>query len=101
MWDDTICSFTFHEPDGVHLTMKGYEYIWKKASAVAGFTLASAESTAPVAAATVSVQAPAEKAVQKIAHARKPHRRHTRHVATASARRGASSSWFDRQHGGN
>jgi hypothetical protein len=104
MWDDTICSFTFHEPDGVHLTMKGYEYIWKKASAAAGFTLASAESE-PVAANSVqtSVQAPApaEKAVQRTAHVRKPHRRHARHVVTASARRGESPSWFDHQRGGN
>jgi hypothetical protein len=101
MWDDTICSFTFHEPDGVHLTMKGYEYIWKKASAVAGFTLASAES-APVeiAPATVQASAPAEKAVQKTAHIRKPHRRHARHVATASERP-AEASWFAHQHGGN
>jgi hypothetical protein len=98
MWDDTICSFVFHEPDGVHLTMKGYEYIWKKASAVAGFTLASAES-APIAA--VSVPAPAEKAVQRSARIHKPHRRHARHVVATVSTRQAQPFWFDRQDGGN
>lgn len=99
MWDDTICSFVFHEPDGVHLTMKGYEYIWKKASAVAGFTLASAETVAPVAAA--GPHAPAEKAVQKAAYVHKPHRRHARHVVATAATRHAEPFWSDRQHGGN
>ena len=26
--DATICSGKFHEPDGVHLTAKGYRYLW-------------------------------------------------------------------------
>ncbi len=26
--DQTICSGKFHEPDGVHLTAKGYRYMW-------------------------------------------------------------------------
>jgi len=98
MWDDTVCSFVFHEPDGVHLTMKGYEYIWKKASAVAGFTLASAETVVVAPPVTASVHAPAEKAVQRSAHLHKPHRRHARYVAAA---RPAQPFWFDRQHGGN
>ena len=28
MRDAGICSGNFHEPDGVHLTMKGYRYMW-------------------------------------------------------------------------
>jgi hypothetical protein len=28
MRDSRICSGVFHEPDGVHLTMKGYHYMW-------------------------------------------------------------------------
>lgn len=99
MWDDTICSFVFHEPDGVHLTMKGYEYIWRKASAVAGFALASAETAAPVD--TASLPAPAEKAAQRAAHLHKPHRRHARHVVATATVRHAGPFWFDRQRGGN
>jgi lysophospholipase L1-like esterase len=37
MHDDTLCSGRFFEPDGVHLTMKGYGYMWEKARHVAGF----------------------------------------------------------------
>ena len=33
MRDDRICSGNLHEPDGVHLTMKGYHYMWDKVSA--------------------------------------------------------------------
>jgi hypothetical protein len=29
MRDARICSGVFHEPDGVHLTMKGYRYMWE------------------------------------------------------------------------
>ena len=29
MRDSRICSGAFHEPDGVHLTMKGYRYMWE------------------------------------------------------------------------
>jgi hypothetical protein len=31
MRDESICSGVFHEPDGVHLTMRGYRYMWAKA----------------------------------------------------------------------
>ncbi len=100
MWDDTICSFVFHEPDGVHLTVKGYEYIWKKASAVAGFTLASAEST-PIATANVPLQAEKaiEKAMQRTAHAHRAHRRHVHRLVAAA--RPVRPLWSDHQHGGN
>jgi len=30
MRDESICSGMFHEPDGVHLTVKGYRYMWAK-----------------------------------------------------------------------
>jgi len=57
MRDDRICSGVFHEPDGVHLTMKGYRYIWEKVSrAVSWPHLADARSgEAPTAPATVAV----------------------------------------------
>jgi hypothetical protein len=38
MRDARICSGAFHEPDGVHLTMKGYRYIWEKVRTAVGFT---------------------------------------------------------------
>jgi hypothetical protein len=36
MRDSRICSGVFHEPDGVHLTMKGYHYMWDIARNAAG-----------------------------------------------------------------
>ena len=42
MRDDEMCSGAFHEPDGVHLKMKGYVHMWQKASVAAGFAVASA-----------------------------------------------------------
>jgi hypothetical protein len=42
MRDEQMCSGTFHEPDGVHLKMKGYVHMWQKANIAAGFALASA-----------------------------------------------------------
>ena len=36
MRDDAMCSGAFHEPDGVHLKMKGYVHMWEKASSAAG-----------------------------------------------------------------
>jgi hypothetical protein len=38
MRDARICSGAFHEPDGVHMTMKGYRYIWEKVRIAVGFT---------------------------------------------------------------
>jgi hypothetical protein len=45
MRDEQMCSGTFHEPDGVHLKMKGYVHMWQKANIAAGFALASAGSS--------------------------------------------------------
>jgi hypothetical protein len=42
MRDEQMCSGAFHEPDGVHLKMKGYVHMWQKASVAAGFAVASA-----------------------------------------------------------
>jgi lysophospholipase L1-like esterase len=41
MRDDVMCSFTYHERDGVHLKMKGYAHMWEKAAAAAGFEVAA------------------------------------------------------------
>jgi lysophospholipase L1-like esterase len=38
MRDQRICTGTFLEPDGVHLTMKGYRYMWEKARTAVGYT---------------------------------------------------------------
>jgi hypothetical protein len=38
MRDQRICAGAFHEPDGVHLTMKGYRYMWDKVRVAVGFT---------------------------------------------------------------
>jgi lysophospholipase L1-like esterase len=58
MRDAELCSGAMHEPDGVHLKMKGYAHMWERARSAAGFALASADvapdttgSTAPHAAA--------------------------------------------------
>lgn len=72
MLDETICSGTFFEPDGVHLTQKGYAYMWEKARAVAGFVPAEAD-LAPKAAAGVSRP--------KSAGRHDSHRKHLHHVA--------------------
>jgi hypothetical protein len=37
MHDATICSGQFFGPDGVHMTMKGYTYMWEKARRAAGW----------------------------------------------------------------
>jgi len=36
MRDAELCSGSFHEPDGVHLKMKGYAFMWEKARVAAG-----------------------------------------------------------------
>jgi hypothetical protein len=57
MRDQQICSGVFQEPDGVHLTMKGYRYMWEKTeNAVSWPRLASANTGDPQA----SPRAPAE-----------------------------------------
>jgi hypothetical protein len=51
MRDERLCSGVFHEPDGVHLTMKGYRYMWAKTEqAVSWPALAGADSAEPAAA---------------------------------------------------
>ena len=48
MRDERICSGVFHEPDGVHLTMKGYRYMWAKTEqAVEWPSLAAIETGKP------------------------------------------------------
>jgi hypothetical protein len=50
MRDQQICSGVFHEPDGVHLTMKGYRYMWQKTeNAVSWPRLASVDGGEPAA----------------------------------------------------
>jgi hypothetical protein len=47
MRDQRICAGTFHEPDGVHLTMKGYRYMWDKVRVAVGFTDGPSVAAAP------------------------------------------------------
>ncbi len=48
MQDETLCSGKFHAPDGVHLTMAGYHYMWEKAARAADFPITTvARATAP------------------------------------------------------
>jgi lysophospholipase L1-like esterase len=53
MRDDVLCSFTYHERDGVHLKMKGYAHMWEKARAAAGYEVAAVEPAPEVKHATV------------------------------------------------
>ena len=47
MRDEQLCSGIFHEPDGVHLTVKGYRYMWAKTEqAVSWPALAGVDSAA-------------------------------------------------------
>lgn len=46
MRDAGICSGNFHEPDGVHLTAKGYRYMWNVVEKTAGAP-ATAVASAP------------------------------------------------------
>lgn len=43
MRDDVLCSWVYHERDGVHLKMKGYAHMWEKARTAAGFEVANVE----------------------------------------------------------
>jgi hypothetical protein len=53
MRDERLCSGVFHEPDGVHLTMNGYRYMWAKTEqAVSWPALAGVENAEPTAAAS-------------------------------------------------
>jgi lysophospholipase L1-like esterase len=64
MRDAELCSGAFHEPDGVHLKMKGYAHMWEKARSAAGFALASADA-APDTTGSIAARAAAPK---KTAH---------------------------------
>jgi hypothetical protein len=44
MRDTQICSNELHARDGVHLTMRGYSYMWAKAQSAAAVRVASVES---------------------------------------------------------
>ena len=47
MRDPQLCTGAFHEPDGIHLTMKGYRYMWAKVqTAVDGPATVVAAATA-------------------------------------------------------
>jgi hypothetical protein len=53
MRDQQLCSGIFHELDGVHLTMRGYRYMWAKTEqAVSWPALASTDNAEPAAAAS-------------------------------------------------
>jgi len=43
--DATICSGKFHEPDGVHLTAKGYRYLWAMIDSANGNSNTAVAST--------------------------------------------------------
>jgi hypothetical protein len=60
MRDDQMCSGALHEPDGVHLKMKGYVHMWQKARIGSGIEVASADPTLDVTA-TVASHAAAKK----------------------------------------
>jgi hypothetical protein len=53
MRDSRMCAGSFHEPDGVHLTMGGYRYMWEKARSNVGFPTADFASGSPPKAAAV------------------------------------------------
>ena len=65
MCDDEMCSGAFHEPDGVHLKMKGYVHMWEKARSAAGFAVASVD-TAPDTTGTAAPRATAPKKAARI-----------------------------------
>jgi hypothetical protein len=56
MRDEEICSGVMHEPDGVHLKMKGYVYMWQKARIAAGYPVDELEAP-PATTATVPPRA--------------------------------------------
>ena len=56
MRDPRICSGSFHEPDGIHLTAKGYRYMWEKVKAtVDAPDMNVAAAAAPVADSTATI----------------------------------------------
>jgi len=65
MRDTELCSGAFHEPDGVHLKMKGYVHMWERARSAAGFALASVD-TGPETTASVTPGVAAPKKAARI-----------------------------------
>ena len=64
MRDEALCSGAFHEPDGVHLKMKGYAHMWERARGAAGFAVASADGAE--ATGTIASQASVVKKSERI-----------------------------------
>lgn len=50
MRDSRFCAGNFYEPDGVHLTISGYRYMWEKARSSVGFSAIAAGGAEPAAA---------------------------------------------------
>jgi hypothetical protein len=93
MRDDKICSGAFQTGDGVHLTPKGYAYMWDKARAASGF--ASAATDAAPRPATAGASEPAPKSVSRP----RPQQKRVRVAATKTPSAAAAPA-RDRQ-GGN
>jgi len=45
--DSGLCAGKFHEPDGVHLTAKGYRYVWAMIDSAVGPSATAVASAAP------------------------------------------------------
>jgi hypothetical protein len=65
MRDERLCSGVFHEPDGVHLTMKGYHYMWDKVRSAVSWS-GTAVANAPQAATPTSTRTDAGDATGSI-----------------------------------
>jgi hypothetical protein len=79
MRDSRICSGEFHAPDGVHLKMAGYRYMWEKARSSAGIPTsaappqyASAATPRAVVADSTGSIVPTASAVAPVAESRAP-----------------------------
>jgi len=70
MWDEKICSGAFYAHDGVHMTMRGYSYMWEKARTAAGFPAAAARTAERSAPAREPATDRGHKARMRAAHRR-------------------------------
>jgi hypothetical protein len=52
MRDERLCSGVFHEPDGVHLTISGYRYMWAKTERAVSWPAMAIDSAQPTGAAS-------------------------------------------------
>jgi hypothetical protein len=66
MRDEEMCSGTMHEPDGVHLKMRGYAHMWQKACTAAGIEIASITPPKDVTASTRTASAARMKKAERI-----------------------------------